>query len=523
MIDGASGYSSRSPDARPGRFVKHVVLRADRADGFVAYNFMVRGAKEHGIYVEETDGYRIDRMKMYWAADYGNLTFTSDHGLYTDCDGYGAGDAVVYPGGAPETGEQADRSFYPDAPRINTVVRRCDLHGSVLAYSGSMGNAVRITRNQIYGNTAGISTDTISASGHPGYPADSVQIDHNYIYSNNLSLFRQPAGPARGRRAALGRRHLLGRPQQRPRVQTTGSGTTGATAPPCFRSPTSCSRPRATSIRAGPARTRCSRPRAATATSTTSSVASRRGSSRSRRDQVRQPGRRHQGRGPQRRGLLVGRGPARDGVRQLLVPQHRSRRKASSVTGPGVGDGNDLCPPTARRASATATTSSSPACSPASSRGRDRYRPSSATGTRCRRQPGSAAAARKQQRFAAGARAFLEAPRRRTPSRPGEAGDRGGAGCRLAELSAVGERGDDRVGEMLAGSVAPMAQCTDWNGGTRARRLATIEDIREQVNLKDSAVQTPPLSDNAAYGCSTTPAAEAFAGQLPALQALRAR
>ena len=52
-----------------------------------------------------------------------------------------------------------------------------------------MGNAVRITENEIYGNTAGISTDTISASGHPGFPADSVEIDHNNIYSNNLNLY----------------------------------------------------------------------------------------------------------------------------------------------------------------------------------------------------------------------------------------------------------------------------------------------------------------------------------------------
>jgi hypothetical protein len=200
IVDGASDYESNAPEARPRTLHKHVILRADRADGFVAYNFTVRGALEHGIYVEETDGYRIDRMKMFWAADYGNLTFTSDHGLYTDCDGFGAGDAVLYPGAAPETGEQADKSFYPDAPRINTVVRNCDMHGSVLAYSGSMGNAVRITNNHIYGNTAGISTDTISAGGHPGFPADSVQIDNNWIYSNNLNLFapNPPVEPAVG-------------------------------------------------------------------------------------------------------------------------------------------------------------------------------------------------------------------------------------------------------------------------------------------------------------------------------------
>ena len=35
--------------------------------------------------------------------------------------------------------------------------------------------------------------------------------------------------------------------------------------------------------------------------------------------------------------------------------------------------------------------------------------------------------------------------------------------------------------------------------GTRPERLATIHDIREQVNLQDSAVKTPELSDKAAY------------------------
>ena len=189
IVDGASDYESSHPEARPRTLDKHVIIRVDRADGFVVHNLTARGALEHGIYVEETDGYRIDTVKMFWAADYGNLTFTSDHGLYTDCDGFGSGDAVLYPGAAPETGEQADLSFYPDAPRINTTVRRCDMRGSVLAYSGSMGNSVRLTQNNIYGNTAGISTDTISAGGHPGYPADSVQVDHNYIYSNNLDLF----------------------------------------------------------------------------------------------------------------------------------------------------------------------------------------------------------------------------------------------------------------------------------------------------------------------------------------------
>ncbi len=169
-------------------YAKHVVLRTDRSDGFVGRNFTMRGALEHGFYTEETDGVLLDKVKFFWAADYGHLSFTTDHNMIQNCDGYGSGDAVVYPGASPQTGEFRDESFYPDQ-RINTTVRRCDLHGSTLAYSGSMGNSVRMTRNHIYGNTNGISSDTLSAPGHPGYPADGMQIDNNYIYSNNLNLY----------------------------------------------------------------------------------------------------------------------------------------------------------------------------------------------------------------------------------------------------------------------------------------------------------------------------------------------
>jgi hypothetical protein len=201
LIDAGKNYSAKGPEAEPGGgdvqcgtspedcYAKHVVMRVDRADGFVGRNFLVRGSKEFGFYAEETDGILLDRVKMFWNADYGHLSFTSDHHLIKNCDSFGAGDAAIYPGAAPETGAQADTSFYPDAPRINTVVKRCDMRGSDLGFSGSMGNAVRITRSNIYGNVSGIVLDTLSAAGHPGFPTDSAEIDHNMIYSNNLDVF----------------------------------------------------------------------------------------------------------------------------------------------------------------------------------------------------------------------------------------------------------------------------------------------------------------------------------------------
>ncbi len=55
------------------------------------------------------------------------------------------------------------------------------------------------------------------------------------------------------------------------------------------------------------------------------------------------------------------------------------------------------------------------------------------------------------------------------------------------------------LGEVRVGSVAQLAQCRDWSSGTREEQLATIGDIRAQINLQDSNVKTPELSDEVAY------------------------
>ena len=195
IMDAGTKYAAnpdKHPSAKPFGWAKHVVLRVDRGDGFVGRNFTTRGGLEFGFYTEETDGILLEKTKFYWAADYGHLSFTTDHHVIRDCDAFGSGDAALYPGAAPETGAQAT-AFYPDAPRANTVVTRCDMRGSALGYSGSMGNGVRITNNHIYGNGAGVASDTLSAAGHPGFPADSSEIDNNFIYSNNLNLYQDNA------------------------------------------------------------------------------------------------------------------------------------------------------------------------------------------------------------------------------------------------------------------------------------------------------------------------------------------
>ena len=133
----------------------------------------------------------LDKTKFFWNADYGHLSFTTDHNVVQNCDGFGAGDAVVYPGAAPETGAQAT-SFYPGrAARQHRRSGTATCAGRAWATRARWATRVRITNNHIYGNATGIASDTLSAAGHPGFPADSSEIDHNYIYSNNFNIYRK--------------------------------------------------------------------------------------------------------------------------------------------------------------------------------------------------------------------------------------------------------------------------------------------------------------------------------------------
>ena len=165
---------------------KDVGLRADRADGFVLRNMKFRHAAEHDVYVMETDGYLIDRLKFYYAGQYGELTFANDHGMVTDCEAIGNGDSGVYPGGAPDTGEQRP----PGTKfRLNQAITKCDVHHNTLGYSGTMGNATHVYDNDFYDNSTAIATDSFYAGGHPGYAQDSATFENNRIYSNNFNSY----------------------------------------------------------------------------------------------------------------------------------------------------------------------------------------------------------------------------------------------------------------------------------------------------------------------------------------------
>ena len=185
VIDAAK--SRRTKLRELGKPVKDVVLRADRTDGIVIKKMTATHAREHGFYVHEADGYLLDQVKVFYNGDYGTLTFTSDHGLTRNCEAMGQGDAGVYPGASPDTGEQTEER----GRRQNQAITRCDVYHNNIGYSGTMGNATHVYNNNFWDNATAITTDSFYAGGHPGYPQDAAIFENNVIWDNNFNTFKE--------------------------------------------------------------------------------------------------------------------------------------------------------------------------------------------------------------------------------------------------------------------------------------------------------------------------------------------
>jgi hypothetical protein len=191
-VDGGNpADGDHSPPGQDSRhYSKDIGIRADRADGFVLDNLKVRHVNEHDVYVEETDGSHLNRLKTPYAGEYGVLTFVAVHSLIENCDAWGNGDSGIYPGASLDQGkDSAGNQIY------SNEVRNCDMHHNALGYSGTDGNAVWVHNNEFYENAQGLSSDVFTASGHPGFPQHGDLIEHNNFYSNNFNPYLPLCGP----------------------------------------------------------------------------------------------------------------------------------------------------------------------------------------------------------------------------------------------------------------------------------------------------------------------------------------
>ena len=171
-----------------GDWVKHNGLKADRADGFYLANMKATLFRENAFYVHETDGYVLDRFEGSYNQLYGVLTFTSDHGVISNCNTHHNGDSGVYPGSAADVNTQNTNTG--PLTRWAVEVKRCRMHHNALGFSGTAGNSVYVHHNKIHDNGLGFIVESI-LGGHPGMPQDHGWFENNKIYSNNTNYYEQ--------------------------------------------------------------------------------------------------------------------------------------------------------------------------------------------------------------------------------------------------------------------------------------------------------------------------------------------
>ena len=123
--------------------------------------------------------------------------------------------------------------------------------------------------------------------------------------------------------------------------------------------------------------------------------------------------------------------------------------------------------------------------------------------------PASSASAR-SRRACAGAAVLLAAA-----ALAGACGDDDGSppndGGAAEQDQVIDISGTEPVGEVTAGSVAPLVQCRDWNAANAKEKLATIADVRSQINLEETGIEAPPLSDEEAGDVFDNACKEAYA------------
>src|SRR5215217_2609043 len=173
------GMGRRRTDVKiSGQRSKLNLIRADRADGIHLRNFTVEYSDFNNVYILETNGFAMHRIKSMYSREYGFLSFTSDHGLYDRLEALGSGDSGIYPGSGPEGHCQ----------RFGIEIRNVDSHDNTQGFSGTAGNGTWTHNSTFHDNNIGGSNDSF-APGHPGMPQDCSKWTANQVYSNNKNYF----------------------------------------------------------------------------------------------------------------------------------------------------------------------------------------------------------------------------------------------------------------------------------------------------------------------------------------------
>ena len=151
-----------------------------------------------------------------WSREYGVLSFTSDNGLYNRVKAYGPATPAIYPGSGPEG----------HCKRYGIEVSHSESFDNTIGWSGTAGNGTYTHDSKFHDNTTGITMDSF-AGGHPGMPQDCSKWERNRIYSNNANLFNDEARRLLPGHAERGARPAQGLPTSRCRWARASSSRGG--------------------------------------------------------------------------------------------------------------------------------------------------------------------------------------------------------------------------------------------------------------------------------------------------------
>ena len=160
--------------------------------------------------------------------------------LTQNCEGSARGDAGMYPGAAPETGAQATRVL-PDSPdgstRPSRRLRPARQRAGLLGVDGQRRadhaqRHLRQHRRHLHGHDLGRRPSRLPGGQRPDRPQPD-------LLQQPPAVQGQPAGAHRASGSCRSASGSSGRATTTAASSSTRSGTTGATARSCSRSPTS--------------------------------------------------------------------------------------------------------------------------------------------------------------------------------------------------------------------------------------------------------------------------------------------
>jgi hypothetical protein len=151
-------------------------IRVDRSPGFYLYNLTVEHTTSTAVEVMETDGFELDTVATRYDDEDGVLVYASDHGLVTDCETYGNGNA----------GLAIESTVSRGHPTVE--IRRCVSHHNTIGLSSTGGNTITVHDNTLQDNSVGARLDSLAA-GHPDLPQHDALLSKNVIANNNSDYY----------------------------------------------------------------------------------------------------------------------------------------------------------------------------------------------------------------------------------------------------------------------------------------------------------------------------------------------